>query len=194
MPPVFFECLHARSARWCSSIAMAAVLAATPLGGHAAGLTEAQEATERSAIINVFNWSLIAFDNGDRTAFLSVFSEDGTFNVKHSDPNRQVSMTKAEMLSRWSGQGSSSAANAAAPAVSQHLTGTLAVVFTDSTHATLYGYEARLLLPQGVREGPVTPAGMGSYEVKLVKSNGKWLFSSYTLVHAGVAKAPLAPL
>jgi hypothetical protein len=188
-------------------LACAAALAPPSLGAAgAAPLTPEQEAVERSAILNLMGWTMVAFDNGDRASFLTAFADNGTFRVIQ-DPAPGVFMTKAQMIQRWlslepraegSGAAAASGSPAAAPdgrryQASQHFTSNLSVLFKDATHARLFGYEMRVQMTEGVGDDKLRHVtGMGSYDISLVKQNGKWLFESYTLIHAGNGrKAPL---
>lgn len=179
------------------SIAAICAAAATALSyaTYAAGeLSPAQEAIERSEILNLMGWSVVAFDSRDMRRFLSAFAQGSSFNVKDMDASRNVSMDKAQMAKVWLSNSPPVPAHPGhdtAAMATQHFTSNLSVTFSDASHAKLHGYEMMVQMPAGVKEGPLVPAAMGWYDIALVKSQGKWLFANYTLIHAGAEKPSL---
>src|SRR5262245_12169719 len=88
----------------------AAVATAALTGGPAqaagpgqGGLSDAQAATERSAILYVFQSTMIAFDNGQSKYFIDSFADNGVFEVVPVDPARHVKRTKQEMAATGEG-------------------------------------------------------------------------------------------
>lgn len=166
-----------RRSSWASAaIGGFAALALFSLSARAADtLSETQRTVERSEILELFSWSMIAFDNKDFERFLSAFADDSTFVVVDADPKRNVKYSKAEMIKNFSRR-------TGPPGSDRHLTSNLSVKLIDAASAKLHGYSAWL---KPNTSGPFTVADISSYDITLRKVNGRWLFQEYKLVHAG---------
>jgi len=162
---------------------MAAALIGTLAVSAAEPLSSEQAEVARSEIINLFSWSVIAFDNKDYERFLTTFAPQSVFRVSDQDPKRNVNFSRADMVKNWS-------LRPGTPGGDQHFTSNLNVEFADERHAKLHGYYVWMKPNPTGAEGPLIPAGMGTYDVALIKIDGHWLFEDYHLLHAEAGKTP----
>lgn len=160
------------------AIACAAVMATTMLPAtlRAEVPSARGAAIARSEIFDLLANTLLAFDDHDYTKFASSFSADGYFAVYDVDSKQYLRrLARADMQKFY--------ANRPAPVNdAHHYTSNLTVDFQDKTHATLRGYY--MTVYNRGSTNPPTPVGMGSYDSKVVKVDGKWKFLEYKAVRS----------
>lgn len=168
-------------------------------------LTPLQATVERSEIMQEFNWSMLAMDDGDMSSIRSLFVPGAGLQVFDAEPsavpkapsaaadgatasNRAGGATGREVVSK---PASSAGSVNGHEARDHHFTSNVSIVFRDASHAILNGYVIMFLPGQGGGEtGPALsrtniPSVISSYDIELVKTGDQWLFSAYRLYHAG---------